>query len=193
MNELLDKLQDYKKIANFTVKYKFETDLQIEFKYTSRDFPHLIGLHKLIDIPVIRQFNDRSNMTVSAKYITSKIKKEKLLTEETVKNSSYFNVIEERYNKFSSDNLLKLSYTDVVIDFDPRLIGSSLNAKYILYDKESNGYNHLCVAVDSKNKNYPESFFFNERDIYLKNQSVIKIKEMQVFDNKGVLFLSDNF
>lgn len=45
------------------------------------DFPHLIGLHKLIDIPIIRQFNDKMNTVIGAKYIISRIKKEDLLTE----------------------------------------------------------------------------------------------------------------
>lgn len=65
------------------------------------DFPHLIGLHKLIDIPIIRQFNDVNNRTVSAKYLLSKIRKQSFLTETDVKNSIYYPSISDRYQNFS--------------------------------------------------------------------------------------------
>lgn len=69
MNELLDKFNEYKSISNYRMVYEFENEDVIEFKKT--DFPHLIGLHKLKDIPIIRQFNDKNNPTVSAKFILS--------------------------------------------------------------------------------------------------------------------------
>lgn len=36
------------------MEYIFENDSFIRFKLKQTDFPHLIGLHKLIDILVIR-------------------------------------------------------------------------------------------------------------------------------------------
>ncbi len=68
------------------MEYIFEDDSVISFKLKQTDFPHLLGLHKLIDIPVIRQFNDKNNLVIGAKYINSKIKKQKLLTENMGKN-----------------------------------------------------------------------------------------------------------
>lgn len=104
-------------------------------------------MHKLIDIPIIRQFNDRNNQTVSAKFLISKIKKEVILTENIIKSSTYFSEIEDRYNSFNKENILSLSYTDVILDFNPALIGSDLKAKYVLFEEKEQGcYNHLCVA-----------------------------------------------
>lgn len=40
----------------------------------STEIFQMIGLHKLVDIPIIGQFNDTSNTTVSAKFLISKIK-----------------------------------------------------------------------------------------------------------------------
>lgn len=54
-----------------------------------------------MDIPLIGQFNDVYNPTVSAKFLISKIKKESQLTESTIKNSVYFPDIEQRYNYLS--------------------------------------------------------------------------------------------
>lgn len=192
VNLLLDKFNEYKSIVNFQVEYEFENGDIIKFKLKQTDFPHLIGLHKLIDIPLIRQFNDKSNLNVSAKFVIGRIKKERVLTDSIVRASTYFPDIEERYEKFGKDNLLTLSYTDAIIDFDASLIGSSLKADYILFEqKKEGGYNHLCVAEDASAKKYAESFFYCPTDLYLQRQTIVKVKRVRIYDNKGNLYLED--
>lgn len=192
MNQLLEKFNEYKSIVNYRVIYEFEDGNTIEFVPKQTDFPHLIGLHKLVDIPIIRQFNDKSNQTVSAKFLISKIKKETILTDDVIKNSAYFSKIEDRYNRFNKENILSLSYTDVILDFNPALIGSDLKAKYVLFEEKEQGcYNHLCVAEASADKKYLESFFYEPSDLYLRNQIQIKIKNVKILDDKGNLFLED--
>lgn len=193
MNGLLEKFNDYMKINNYILKYELENGAIVEFKFKQTDFPHLIGLHKLRDIPVIRQFNDKNNKTVSAKFIISKIKNQLLLTEESIQHSSYFGEIEERYIKFTSENLLSITYTDIVIEFDPTIIGSSLKAKYILIDEKPDGYNHLCIAEDKDSCKYAESFFFNPTDRYIYNQQKVKINKVQIFDAGHKLYLEESF
>lgn len=193
MNGLLDKFNDYKPICNYRMEYKFENGDIINFKLKQTDFPHLIGLHKLKDIPVIRQFNDKNNPTISAKFLLSKIKKEELLTESIIRNSSYFAEIKERFEQFSKEKILSLSYTDAIVDFDADKIGSSLHANYILFEKKVLGYNHLCIAEDSFFEKYAESFFYNPTDIYIRNQNIVKVKEVNIYDEKGVLYLQDSF
>ena len=73
LNQLLDKFNEYKSIVNYRMEYIFEDNTVIGFKLKQTDFPHLLGLHKLIDIPVIRQFNNKNNPVIGAKYINSKI------------------------------------------------------------------------------------------------------------------------
>ena len=166
MNELLKKFNEYKDISNYLIKYTLVNGTIIKFKLKKTDFPHLIGLHKLVDIPIIGQFNDISNTTISAKFLISKIKKEKLLTENIIKNSIHFPSIEQRYYNFSKNNLLTLSYTDVIVDFNPSLIGSKLKGDYILFENQkSRGYNYLSVAKDAKQIRYVESFFYIEINI----------------------------
>ena len=84
-----------------------------------------------------------------------------------------------------------MSYTDVIVDFNASLIGSNLNAKYILFEKKMQGYNHLCVAEDGNGKQYAESFFYNSSDLYLRNQKTIKVKCIRIYDNYGDLYLED--
>ena len=124
MNELLEKFNEYKDISNYRIKYTLANGEGIGFKLKQTAFPHLIGLHKLVDIRIIGQFNDISNTTVSAKFLISKIKKESQITESIIKNSVYFSNIKQRYQNFSKENLLTLTYTDAIVDFNPLLIGS---------------------------------------------------------------------
>ena len=193
MNRLLDKFNDYKSISNYRMEYEFENGDRIGFKLKQADFPHLIGLHKLRDIPIIRQFNDRNNPTVSAKFILSRIKKEELLTEDIIRGSSYFPEIEQRFEEFCKEKILSLSYTDAIVDFDATKIGSSLQASYVLFEKRETGYNHLCIAEDSFSEKYAESFFYNPTDRYIRNQNIVKIRTVTIYDDKGSLYLKDTF
>ena len=191
MNDLLDKLNEYKSIVNYHLFYILENGQRLAFKWKQTDFPHLIGLHKLIDIPIIRQFNDVNNRTVSAKYLLSKIRKQSFLTETDVKNSIYYPSISDRYQNFNKDNLLTVSYTDAVVNFNAALIGSTLLSDYILFEYRDFGYNHLCIAKGSNGNRYAESFFHNSRDLYIRGQHIVKIKKIEIYDAKGMLYLKD--
>ena len=192
MNDLFDKFCEYKSISNYTIKYTLENGSLIEFKLKQTDFPHLIGLHKLIDIPIIRQFNDVTNTTISAKYIVQKIKQQRILDENVVKSSIYFQDIQDRYLAFSKDSILSVSYTDAIINFNASLIGSNLTSDYILFEKKDNKYNHLCVAHDSRGKRYAESFFVNPTDLYMRGQSIMKISRIEILDASGNKYVEDD-
>lgn len=84
-----------------------------------------------------------------------------------------------------------MSYTSAIVDFNASLIGSNLRAKYILFEKKKQGYNHLCVAEDGSGKKYAESFFHNSTDLYIRNQRIINVKCIRIYDNFGVLYLED--
>lgn len=192
MNGLLEKFHEYKEISNYRIKYTLSNGDVIDFKLKQTDFPHLIGLHKLVDIPIIGQFNDISNVTVSAKFLISKIKKESQLTESIIKNSVYFPDIEQRYNNFSKENLLTLTYTDAIVNFNSLLIGSRLRGDYILFENQkSQGYNYLSIAKDAQQKRYAESFFYNPTDLYIRNQNIVKVSKVEIYDKEGNLYLED--
>lgn len=192
MDGLLEKFNEYKTIINYKFVYELEDGTHLDFKLRQKDFPHLVGLHKLVDIPIIRHFNDKNNKTVSAKYIISQIKKQSILTENIVRNSAYFQKIQQRYERFTKDNLLSISYTDVIIDFDKTIFGSRMNANYILYENQNiQGYNHLCIAENEKKEQYAESFFYEPSDLYLKNQRKVKIKKLTIYNEKDEIYLED--
>jgi hypothetical protein len=193
MNPLLEKFNDYRGIVNYHLEYEFDNGDEIDVKLTQTAFPHLIGLHKLVDIPLIGQFNDQKNKKVSARFINSRIKKEEILTDTCIRSSKYFRDIRERYENFSKETILSLSYTDAIVNFNPSLICSMLSADYILFEKKHIGYNHLCIGQDCSGKRYAESFFYHPNDSYIRKQKLVKVKKIRILDSQGMIFLEDEF
>ena len=192
-NLLLEKYNEYKTVVGYTMRYEFVDGGEVSYTFKKKNFPHLMGLQKLIDIPIINDFNDPSKQKISAGFLISRIKKGRFLNENIVRSSSHFYEIQERFDNFSRDNLLTVSYTDVVIDFNASRIGSVLKSNYILFEKKGNGFDHLGVAVDKLGRTYVETFFHNTTDLYIRNQKVVKIKKVQIFDEMGNLYFEDNF
>lgn len=193
MNLLLEKYNDYFEITKYKFLYELSNGIKIDFSFSTTYFPHLIGLHKLSDIPIIGRFNDKKDTVVSSKYIIGRIKKENLLTDAVIKRSANYNSIEDRYLNFSKNTILNMSYTDVIIDFNPKLLNSKLNAKFILFNKEKAFYNHLAIGQDTNKKYYIESYFTDKTDNYIKNQKIEKIIKIKIIDSKGNIYLEDSF
>lgn len=194
MDLLLQKYNDYMRLKNCRVEYLLSNGIIIDYKYKEENFIHLIGLHKLNDIQLIQLFNDKSNKKVQTRYIISRIKKEKL-TDAMVKKSVFYKDIQSRYESFSYDNLTTLSYTDVVINFNPTLIKSKIKSKYLLFEEKPNHeYNHLGIARDNiTDKNYIETFFHQRTDMYISGQTIVKIKGFTLYDANNEIIVTDSF
>jgi len=88
--------------------------------------------------------------------------------------------------------LLSLTYTDAIVNFNASMIGSKLRGDYILFENQkSQGYNYLSVAKDAQKKRYAESFFYNPTDLYIRNQIIVKVRKVEVYDKEGKLYLED--
>ena len=177
MDDLLQKYNDFMRLNNCRAEYLLSNGQTIDFVYKEENFIHLLGLHKLIDIQLIQLFNDKTNKMVQTKYIISRIKKGKL-TDAMVRASVFYNDISERYENFSYDNLTTLNYTDAVINFNPSLINSKIKSDYLLFEERINKeYNHLGIAFDkNSNRRYIETFFHQDTDMYIKGQTIVKVR-----------------
>ena len=154
MDDLLQKYNDYIRLKNCRAEYLLSNGIIIGFTYKEENFIHLLGLHKLTDIQLIQLFNDKSNKKVQTKYIISRIKKNKF-TDAMVKASVFYPDIESRYESFSYDNLTTLTYTDVVINFNPALIKSKIKSDLFLLVSNnsmypSSPYFSICLSNISK-------------------------------------------
>lgn len=172
--------------------YEFCNGFLLDFQFKKTNFPHMIGLHKLKDLGVIQAYLGKAGF---ANQLLSKIKKG-ALTETDIKSSKYFSQIKRRYEEFTLENLFSLSYTDVIINFDITKVQKSklTKTKFILFEKNSKNENrHLCIAGNQTEGFYPETFFFEPSDYYVKNQVVEKIKKFQIIKSDGTVYFEDTF
>lgn len=193
-NLLLQKYNDYIRLKNCKAEYLLANGMTISFVYKEENFIHMLGLHKLTDIQLIQLFNDKNNKKVKTKYVISRIKKEKF-TDAMVKSSPSYFKIKSRYESFSYDNLTTLTYTDAVINFDSSRIGSSLKSDYLLFEhKNNNEYNHLGIAKDRRTQTrYIETFFHQPSDMYIKNQTIVKVDSFTLSAPDGQIIVTDSF
>lgn len=194
ISELRHKFNDYMNIVGHTIHYEFESGNTLEFQFHKNNFPHMIGLHKLLDIPLIQRFNNPKDKMAGANYIISKIKKGDF-TETDVKSSLYYEAIQKRYNQFTANNLFSMTYTDAIVNFDvSKLPNSKLqNTQYILYETEPDGYRNLCVGHDKSEKYYVETFFYEPSDYYIRGQLHEKIVRMHIIAPDNSIYFEDTF
>ena len=194
MNGLKQKYLDYMRLENCRVEYELEDGTKLSITYKEENFAHLLGLHKLKDIQLVQFWLDKTNKTVKLKTVLNKIKAESF-TENMLKESVFYQDIQERYEKFSYENLTTLNYTDAIINFNPDIIKSKMKSDYILFEeKEDQGYNHMGIAKDIKTgKRYVETFFYEPSDKYISGQKVVKVKTFSLYDADDKLIIKDNF
>lgn len=166
---LLDKEFHYKLKGNKST-YKFK------LFFTPGNFPHLIGLHKLKDIEIIRKFNDKENQDISANTLCKMIKNKKL-TYKMIEKSDFFNLMKNRITYFRNINELVLSDQFVKFVVDKTEDGSKVKAEFIVYLEKNNKYMHLFIAKNLETGYYyPETYIVSDDDYFIKNQKKIKLK-----------------
>ena len=191
MDLLHAKFENFKELNNYVFKYFLDDGNTLSFRMTQYCFPHLVGLQKLTDIPVIVSFNDQSQPKISAKYINGLIKKEVILTDESLRKSAHFSEIEDRYNFLTKENLLSVCFNEVIIDFNPSLAYSKLKSAFLLVENKNGGYIHLGLKR-TNNEFVPETFFFRNDDFYIRNQIKIAVKRIEIYDGKKQLILEQD-
>lgn len=116
-----------------------------------------------------------------------------MLTDSVVRGSSRFSEIADRYQLFSKENILSLSFTDIVIDFDRTVISSKRKSDFILFENnKTGGYNHLGLVKNGSIYNI-ETFFCQPDDYYIKNQMTVKIVHMKIIDPSGNIYLEEDY
>lgn len=193
LNPLLEKYNDYKSICNFCAEYELETGDTIRFKIEKAAFIHLCGIHKLKDLYLIQLLNNPRRKEWTVTRVCREIEKERL-TDSQIRKSIFFSEIKDRYENLNTFNLLYLQYTDVIIDFNPLLVHSSLKAQYIFFDHYKSGVvNHLCLAKGKNGVFYIESFFTRKDFTYTEGQNTVRVKTIQLVDDSGNVYLSESF
>lgn len=135
--------------------------LKVAFK--GEQFPHLIGLHYLEDIPEV----DTRIVTNPAKRVYKKICKNQI-TQEVIEKSKQYYKIKDRIEKFLKfDDVINCK---IIIDFDyTKVPQTKIRSKYILYT-ECDGFYIMLGLRYADDILIPETFIVDNTDYYIKNQ-----------------------
>lgn len=191
MNELLKKYNDYMRLENCRAEYQLLNGSTIEVIYKEENFDHLLGLHKLKDIQLIQLWLDKNVKAIWLPEVIRRIKNQ-TFTDTMVKSSIFYGDIQKRYDSFSYANLTTLSYTDAIINFNPKIIHSKLKSDYLLFEEKNGEYNHLGIALDGNSGNrYFETFFHEPTDMYLVGQTIVPVKSFALYDPCGRVIVFD--
>lgn len=164
----------YKNLIDKKYIFTLENNIKFTLFFTAENFYHLLGLEKLSDIA---QFKNLSPRKIYKDILSGKI------TQQIIQNSKHFNLIADRINFFYTINsLLDIQKSNkIIVDFDHTKLNfrSKLNnTKYILYRREDENVCHLTIG--KQDKLYPETFMVEKSNIYLSEQTMLDILDIEV-------------
>lgn len=180
MDKLKECAIEFKKLFGKDYFYILENGKIIKLYFASKHFHHLMGLHKLTDIPSLVTSPRNTPTAIFKNIIKSKI------SYNTIIKSSFFNEINDRIDNFHYIN--KMVFEKVIIDFDNAKVPSSKPSKIksdlILFQDKNSFYLNLCLK-NSTSSYIPETFLVQCDDYYIKNQNILNIKEFKVHSSKN--------
>ncbi|MCT4584089.1 MAG: PBECR4 domain-containing protein [Peptostreptococcaceae bacterium] len=182
----MDKLKqcalEYKKLFNRDFHITLENNTTLKTYFAKKHFHHLIGLHKLEDVRKVTLSKTNTATNVYNYILKGYIKYN------DISSSKHFDLMKDRVDNFNSIN--SMLFEKIIVNFDSSKVPSTkLNSNIILFQDKGNYYLHLCLAQDNLNlKNpmiyYPETFLVRDDDYYIKNQKILKVKELKIIDSK---------
>ena len=161
---------------NVIIGYKGKTT-DISFYFLPSHYYHLIGLHKLSDIPKING-GLKIKMSILSNVLNKKI------TYEDIKKSSFIQEISERisYSTNIKDIIDSICKGKIILGFNGKQI-TRIKADFLIPQNYSNGYLHLFLNhEDKKNLYVPCSFFFRNNDKYILGQKKFSTLSFEIID-----------
>lgn len=167
----------YKKhLLKKTFRITLENDIVFEIYFTTKQFYHLMGLHKLTDKAELSKDNNTTD--VIYKKILRGLIKPSVVTDSV----NYYKISSRIENFENIIELLDVKKTKIIIDFDYTLINECdlKNTEYILYRHENDSYKMLTIG--KKSYLYPETFFVENSKKYISEQMLLEIVNIEVID-----------
>lgn len=175
MDLLLECINKYKNYVGCNYTFFLDCGINFTVAFKKNHFYHLIGLHKLTDIAQLQktQYN-------SANSIYRNISNGHIAFEDIIK-STHYNEIEDRLKFFTDiDSIIQ---SKVIIDFDyTKVHQTNLLSNYILFKDYGEMKAHCGFAYDRSGKDlyYPETFFVQDNDYYIKNQDIYSVVDVKI-------------
>lgn len=138
---------------------------EVTLFFNSDNFHHLLGLHKLNDLPNISAHTNKASLF---KNII-----DGSLTHADIKMSLNYNEIDKRLTNFDRvENILKID-NEVILRFDQNKAHTSIDANLLIYEHFNNDYLHLFFGpfnTEYPNKLVPKSFIIRNDMQYINRQ-----------------------
>lgn len=163
-------VQKYEQLMDRDYYLTLENGVGLHIFFKKCNFVHLLGLHKLTDLAYFSRRAHNSADSLYHKIRSGGIK------ERDLRRSRHFHRIKRRFELFP---LMETVFSGkTVVDFNPTLLERChLTAEYILYVPFEDGWLHLAIGIN-KGECFPESFFFDQSDYYLKGQKLLAVKDL---------------
>ena len=164
-----------KRVFDISVAKK-KKSMKISLCFSPINFKHLLGLHKLTDIP---------SLSAKSESLYQSILNKQLLFDDIIK-SKYYDEIENRISNIQNIKTLlfakELFFKSLHGEFS-----TFIKADYLLAQKFKEGYLYLFL-VQEKKYAAPVSFFYDESDKYFRhnaiNWKILFIEEIE-YTGKG--------
>lgn len=174
MDKISRAIEMYEVLMNKRYIYELLNGDSLEVIFKKENFPHLIGLHKLIDIS---EFNRLNNKMIKGNKVF-KMVKNKDIEEEKIINSPNYEKIELRVENFHKIN--DLVFNRVIYDFDRTKVRTYIKADLVLYKVEDGMYIHLFLVKDKFGKYVSMTFIVEPNDKYIKGQKDFSISRLSI-------------
>lgn len=181
MGRLKEIAVNFAPLCKYDYEYELDSGLTIKLSLDKSNLPHLVGLHKLVDIDILRKFNEKK---VYADEIYRKMKNG-VLTDYEVFNSVHFNTIENRFSHI--DNLESLLFDRIILDFDKSKLSTKIKSNILLYREIDGQYVHIALVPCRDGSYAPETLLVHENDYYIKNQTELIVNKL-IIKHRGRTF-----
>lgn len=164
----------FERLCQYDYEYELSSGKILKLSMDKSNLPHLIGLHKLIDIEILRKLAEKR---VSGSEVYRKTKRE-IITDEEVFSSSHFYKISDRFNHIG--NIENLLFDRVVLDFDKSKLSTSIQSKILMYKKIDDQYVHLGLVLTRNGSYAPETLIVQNDEYYINNQIELDINKLTI-------------
>lgn len=180
MDVLEKSVKAFKNVECKIYNLKLDNNYHFRVKIIPSNLPHLLGLHKLKDIEILK---DLSEKKVAASLIYKKLTNLDL-DYSIISKSVYFSKIEDKLKWFYL--IEDLLYNEKIVIFNKKKLkvndgeeGTLIKSNMIFYLVKQKLYIHLCLAKAS-NYYYPETFLVHHGNYYVKKQVRRKITDRKI-------------
>lgn len=174
MGKIAELAKDYEKFIEKKYIYYLENGTSFNVIFEKKRFAHLLGLHKIVDIP---QFYKLAQKKYSGSKAFKDVRNEDI-TDQQIFESYYFDEIEDRYIYFSK--IEDIVFQKVVYNFNKEKAKSKIKADMMMYTIEDGLYLHLFLVKSKNGDMVPMTFLVDKSNQYIDGQTDILIKELHI-------------